>query len=92
MNLYISALNSSITEEDLRLAFEKFGKLKRVFLAKDKVTNDSLCYGFVEFENKSDGVKALSMNAQNLNGSDIRVSIAKTKTSSPFGGKKFGRK
>lgn len=90
MNLYISALNSFITEEDLSTIFGKFGKIKRVYLAKDATTGQSLNYGFVEFENKSDGIKALSMNAQNVKGSDIRVSIAKTKSSG--GGKKWGKK
>ena len=91
MNLYISALNSSVTEDDLRALFEKFGKIKSVRLAKDKTTGVSLCYGFVEMENKSDGFKALSLNAANVKGSDIKVSIAKAKTSS-FGGKKFGKR
>ncbi|MEW6468320.1 MAG: RNA-binding protein [Bacteroidota bacterium] len=84
MNLYVSALNTFITEDDLRALFEKYGKVKSVRIARDEAGH-SLCYGFVEMEEKSAGIKALSLNAASLKGSDIRVSIAKAK-------KKFGKR
>lgn len=93
MNLYISALDRYITEADLREVFEKFGKIKSIRIAKDPETKESLCYGFVEFENKSDAIKALSLNASTVKGTDIKVNIAKNKVSNnPFNKPKFGRR
>lgn len=93
MNLYISSLDPYITEDDLKEVFEKFGKLKSIRIAKDPSTKESLCYGFVEYENKSDAIKALALNATPVKGTDIKVNIAKSKTSNnPFNKPKFGRK
>ncbi len=93
MNLYISGLDRFITEDDLRPLFEKFGKIKSIRIAKDPGTKESLCYGFVEMEEKSAAIKALSLNAATVKGTDIKVNIAKVKSSSnPFNKPKFGRR
>ncbi|KAG7694832.1 hypothetical protein KL930_002905 [Ogataea haglerorum] len=51
--LFICKLNPVTTEDDLRLIFQRFGQITSVEVIRDRVTGHSLCYGFIEFTNKS---------------------------------------
>ncbi|ODV85649.1 hypothetical protein CANARDRAFT_187900, partial [[Candida] arabinofermentans NRRL YB-2248] len=50
--LFVCKLNPITEESDLKLIFQRFGSIKAVEIIRDKKTKDSLCYGFIEFENK----------------------------------------
>lgn len=54
--LYVKNLKSTVTEENLRKAFEPYGPIERVKKTKD--------YGFIHFENREDALKAM----EELNG------------------------
>lgn len=54
--LYVKNLKSTVTEENLRKAFEPYGAIERVKKTKD--------YGFIHFENREDALKAM----EELNG------------------------
>jgi len=56
--LFICRLNPYTTEESLRLIFSQFGKIKSCEIIKDRLTSDSLCYGFIEYENNENCVQA----------------------------------
>jgi len=56
--LFICRLNPFTTERSLRLIFSQFGKIKSCEIIKDRLTNDSLCYGFIEYEEKDACVNA----------------------------------
>lgn len=49
--LFICKLNPVTEAEDLEIIFSRFGECKADIL-RDKKTGDSLCYGFIEFEDK----------------------------------------
>ncbi len=49
--LYVRNLKSSVTEEDLKSAFEPYGKVDRVKKIKD--------YGFVHFDDRESAVNAM---------------------------------
>ena len=52
--LFVCKLNPVTTSEDLEIIFSRFGKIKTCEVIRDKVTNNSLQYSFIEFaETKS---------------------------------------
>eukprot|EP00190_Bangiopsis_sp_CCMP1999_P000935 CAMPEP_0198730334 /NCGR_PEP_ID=MMETSP1475-20131203/24075_1 /TAXON_ID= ORGANISM="Unidentified sp., Strain CCMP1999" /NCGR_SAMPLE_ID=MMETSP1475 /ASSEMBLY_ACC=CAM_ASM_001111 /LENGTH=496 /DNA_ID=CAMNT_0044493125 /DNA_START=1 /DNA_END=1491 /DNA_ORIENTATION=+ len=55
--LFVARLNPVTTAEDLEIIFSRFGECK-VDIIKDKVTGDSLCYGFIEYDDKAAAEKA----------------------------------
>ncbi|XP_010681591.2 peptidyl-prolyl cis-trans isomerase CYP59-like [Beta vulgaris subsp. vulgaris] len=50
--LFVRNLNSVTEDEDLHIIFSRFGTVKSVDIIRDYETNDSLGYGFIEFESK----------------------------------------
>eukprot|EP00871_Galdieria_phlegrea_P000752 jgi/Galph1/1678/GphlegSOOS_G357.1 len=46
--LFVCKLNPVTRAEDLEIIFSRFGECKAEVI-RDKVTNESLCYGFIEF-------------------------------------------
>lgn len=55
--LFICKLNPVTEAEDLEIIFSRFGECSAEILC-DKKTGESLCYGFIEFETKSQCEKA----------------------------------
>lgn len=45
-------------EQELRDMFERFGRVTRVFLAKDKGTNMAKGFAFISFQDRSDAARA----------------------------------
>jgi len=54
MNIYVGNLSREISEEDLREAFEVFGKVASVTVIKDKFSGESRGFGFVEMPAKAE--------------------------------------
>ncbi|ORX47835.1 cyclophilin-like protein [Piromyces finnis] len=52
--LFVCKLNPITRDEDLELLFSRFGELRSCEIVRDKQTNESLCFAFIEFENKED--------------------------------------
>ncbi|GMR53723.1 hypothetical protein PMAYCL1PPCAC_23918, partial [Pristionchus mayeri] len=48
--LFVCKLNEVTTDEDLEIIFSRFGKIKCCEVIKDRRTNKSLQYAFIEFE------------------------------------------
>jgi RNA recognition motif-containing protein len=46
MNIYVGNLSYSVTEDDLKQAFEAFGQVASVSIIKDKFSNQSKGFGF----------------------------------------------
>jgi translation initiation factor 3 subunit G len=55
----VTNLSESTTEADLQDLFQRFGRISRIYLAKDKVTLQSRGFAFVSFVNKDDAAKAM---------------------------------
>ena len=78
--LYVGNLTSNVTEDDLRASFEQVGPVLSVAIIKDKYSNQSKGFGFVEMETKADAEKAISMlNKGMLDGKPIDVNEAREK-------------
>ena len=55
----VTNLSENTTEADLQDLFQRFGRISRVYLAKDKETLQSRGFAFVSFVSKEDAAKAM---------------------------------
>jgi translation initiation factor 3 subunit G len=56
----VTNLSGNTTEADLQELFEKYGRISRVYLAKDKETLQSRGFAFVSFVSKDDAARAMN--------------------------------
>ncbi len=86
MNIYVGNLSNEVTEEDLKQAFETFGEVESVKIIKDKYTNRSKGFGFVEMASKAEGQSAIDgLNGKELKGRALNVNEARPRTESRGG-------
>jgi RNA recognition motif-containing protein len=91
MKLYVGNLSYDVTEEDLRLAFEKFGQIESVTIIKDKDSRQSKGFGFVEMASKSEGQSAIDgLNGKEFKGRALNVNEARPRTESRGGRGGYG--
>ena len=97
MNIFVGNLSHEVTEEDLKLAFEPFGKVESATLIKDKYSGQSKGFGFVEMASKDEGQSAIDgLNGTELKGKALNVNEAHARTErrgskGGYGGNKEGR-
>jgi len=90
MNIYIGNLSYEVTEEDLKQAFEAFGKVESVKIIKDKYTNRSKGFGFVEMPDNADAQSAINeLNDTEIKGRTLKVNKARPRSES-HGGRRGG--
>ena len=78
MNIYISNVDHSVTEDDLKNAFSEFGDVSSVNIIKDRYSGQSKGFGFVEMLDNSEADKAIkALNGGQLKGRGRKVSQAK---------------
>jgi len=78
MNIYVGNLAFTVTEEDLKKAFEAFGQVASANIIKDQYSNQSKGFGFVEMPESSEAQAAISaLNGKELNGRTLTVNQAK---------------
>ncbi|WP_407427200.1 RNA recognition motif domain-containing protein [Treponema sp.] len=93
MKLYIGNLSFSTTEDTLREAFSNYGEVVSVQIIKDKFTEQSKGFGFVEMASDIMGERGIGgMNGKTVDGRRIRVSEAVEKPKFSNGAKKFLKK
>lgn len=81
MNLYVGNLSYQMTQDDLKAAFEAYGEVKAVRIIKDKETQRSKGFGFVEMATADAGRKAIEgLNNKDIKGRPIRVSEARERS------------
>lgn len=91
MNIYVGNLSQEVSEDDLRQAFEKFGTVDTVSIIKDKYSNQSKGFGFVEMSSKEEGLAAIEgVNGTELKGKPLTVNEARPRTENR-GGRGGGR-
>ncbi|KAI9334703.1 hypothetical protein BDR26DRAFT_866600 [Obelidium mucronatum] len=56
--LFVCKLNPVTRDEDLELIFSRFGEIRSCEIIRDKKTQDSLCYAFIDFEAKESAEEA----------------------------------
>lgn len=68
-------------EQEMRDMFERWGRVNRVFLAKDRDSNRAKGFAFVSFVDRSDAAKACEkMDGFGYNNLILRVEFAKKAT------------
>ncbi|MCK9483943.1 MAG: RNA-binding protein [Candidatus Marinimicrobia bacterium] len=91
MNIYVGNLASTVSESDLRTAFEAYGQVANAAVIKDKFTGESRGFGFVEMPLMAEAQAAISnMNGKDLNGKTISVNEARPRPEGGRGGDRFG--
>ncbi len=92
MNIYVGNLAYSVTEEDLKKAFEAFGQVASANVIRDQYSKQSKGFGFVEMPESSEAQAAISgLNGKELGGRAINVNEAKPRTDrNRSGGGGFG--
>jgi RNA recognition motif-containing protein len=91
MNIYVGNLSYEVTEEDLKEAFEVFGKVETVRVLKDKDTGRSKGFGFVEMSNNADAQSAISgLNDKELKERTLKVNTAWPRTENRGGRGGYG--
>ncbi len=87
MNIYVGNLDFSVTEEDLKKAFEAFGQITSVNVIRDQYSNRSKGFGFVEMPESSEAQAAIAaLNGKELNGRSLSVNEARPKADRNRGG------
>jgi RNA recognition motif-containing protein len=90
MRIYVGNLSKDTTEEDLRPAFEEFGKIESITIMKDKYSGQSKGFGFVDIPSKEEGLAAIEgLNNREIKGKTIQVNEARPRTENrpSFGGR-----
>jgi RNA recognition motif-containing protein len=87
MKIYVGNLPYEVTEEDLRQEFSAFGELASVDVIMDKYSGRPKGFGFVEMNNKSEAIAAITgLNGKTLKERTIVVNEARPRTDSRGGG------
>jgi len=87
VNIYVGNMSGDITEEDLREAFGAYGQVSSAKVIKDKYSDVSRGFGFVEMPAKAEAESAISgMNGTELKGQTLTVNEARPRPQGNRGG------
>ena len=76
--LYVGNLNFETTEDDLKAFFAEVAQVSRVNVIRDKFTNQSRGFAFVEIESADEAGKAIAtLNGRTLKERALKVNEAK---------------
>ena len=87
--LYVGNLNFDTTDQELEQAFSEYGEIVSAVVVRDRDTDRSRGFGFVEFSQEADAQKAKeAMNGVDLGGRTLKVDDARApkERSRSFGG------
>ncbi|MFC1732519.1 RNA recognition motif domain-containing protein [candidate division KSB1 bacterium] len=91
MNIYVGNLDSQVTEEDLREAFESFGQVESATIIKDKFSGEPRGFGFVEMPSKAEARAAIDgLNGKELKERALNVNEARPRNEGRRGGGRRG--
>lgn len=81
MNIYVGNLSYTVTEDDLRQAFESYGQVTSANIIKDKFSGQSKGFGFVEMPSQEEATAAIAaMNGKEMKGRNLSVNEARPRT------------
>jgi RNA recognition motif-containing protein len=91
MNIYVGNLSYEVTEEDLREAFEGFGKVASVKIIKDRWSGESKGFGFVEMPETAEAQSAIKgLSGKMLKGRALNVNEARPRSEARRGDARRG--
>jgi RNA recognition motif-containing protein len=87
MNIYVGNLAFAITDDELRQAFEAYGKVDTATIIKDKYSGQSKGFGFVEMPSGDEARAAIEgLNGKELKGRNLNVNEARPRAEKRGGG------
>ena len=95
MKIYVGNLSYTMTEDELKKEFEGFGAVSSSTIIKDRETNRSRGFGFVEMDDESEGLAAIEqLNGKEVSGRQLVVNQAKPREEKGprRGGGRFGNR
>ena len=91
MNIYVGNLSREVTEDDLKQAFEAFGKVDTIAIIKDKISGEPKGFGFIEMPDLTEAQAAMTgLNGKELKSRALTVNEAKPKTDNRKSGGRGG--
>lgn len=88
--LYVGNLSYTTTEDDLRALFAQAGTVTSVTLIKDRYTNRSKGFAFVEMSNQVEAQNAIRMfNSYSLNDRSLTVNVARPREERSGGSRRY---
>jgi len=86
INIYAGNLAYTLTEAELRAAFEQYGQVAACSMITDRLTGRSRGFGFVEMTNDDEGKNAIAnLHDFDLKGRKLLVREARPKGERPEG-------
>lgn len=83
MNIYVGNLAYSVSDEQLRSAFSRFGQVSKASVIMGRVTNRSKGFAFVEMDDATEGKAAIdALNGNEIDGRAWKVNEAKPREKS----------
>ncbi len=80
MNIFVGNLSPEATEDEVKQAFETYGRTKEVKIVRDLFTRQSKGFGFVEMPVKIEAEAAIKgLNATQFKGKPLNVNEARPK-------------
>ena len=87
MNIYVGNLSRDVTEDELRQKFEAFGQVTSVNIIKDRYSNESRGFAFVEMTTKAEAQAAINeLNGTSLGDRTLSVNEARPRSEGGRGG------
>lgn len=88
MNIYVGNLPYSVSDDDLRDAFGRYGEVRSARVIMDKVQNRSKGFGFVEMSDDDAAQTAIDqLNGTDLKGRNLKVNEARPREDQRPGGR-----
>jgi len=77
----VTNLSEEIIEQDLQELFKPFGPISRIYLAKDKVTNLSKGFAFINYDSREDAKRAMeALSGRGIDHLILNIEWAKPST------------
>jgi cold-inducible RNA-binding protein len=87
INIYVGNLSFDASEGELKGLFESYGAVDSAKIIVDQFTNRSRGFGFIEMQNREEGLKAIQeLDSKELGGRALKVNEARPKNNSGGGG------
>jgi len=88
MNIYVGNLAYEVTDDDLNEAFSPFGEVTSARVIRDRFTDRSRGFGFVEMSNDTEAQTAIDdVNGKEIKGRAVTVNQARPREDRAGGGR-----
>ena len=82
IKIYVGNLSFNTSEDELKGLFEGYGAVDSAKVITDQFTGRSRGFGFIEMENREEGLRAIEeLDSKDLGGRALKVNEARPKTS-----------